>query len=79
MRALMLEYVPNARDQASRCARRTPHDHRSMPSRRTVRKPTVWTPEEWRHIEEAAVAGGVRPLLYVREAAVAAELPPCTL
>lgn len=50
-----------------------------MPSRRTVRKPTVWTPEEWRHIEEAAVADGVRPLLYVREAALAAELPPCTL
>lgn len=49
-----------------------------MPSRRTVRKPTVWTPEEWRHIAEAAVACGVRPLRYVRQAALAAELPPCT-
>lgn len=49
-----------------------------MPSRRTVRKPTVWTPKEWRHIEEAAVACGVRPLRYVRQAALAAELPPCT-
>jgi hypothetical protein len=49
-----------------------------MPSRRTVRKPTVWTPEEWRHIEEAAAACGVRPLRYVRQAALAAELPPCT-
>ncbi len=49
-----------------------------MPSRRTVRKPTVWTPEEWRHIEAAAVACGVRPLRYVRQAALAAELPPCT-
>lgn len=49
-----------------------------MPSRRTVRKPTVWTPEEWRHIDEAAVACGVRPLRYVRQAALAAELPPCT-
>jgi hypothetical protein len=37
-----------------------------MPSRRTVTKPTVWTPEEWRHIEEAAAACGVRPLRYVR-------------
>lgn len=63
---------------ASRCARRTPHDRRSMPSRRTVRKPTVWTPEEWRHIEEAAHACGVRPLRYVRQAALAAELPLCT-
>ena len=49
-----------------------------MPSRRTVRKPTVWTPEEWRHIEEAAAACGVRPLRYARQAALAAELPPCT-
>lgn len=49
-----------------------------MPSRRTVRKPTVWTPEEWRHIEHAARARGVRPLRYVRQAALAAELPPCT-
>lgn len=63
---------------ASRCARRTPHDHRSMPSRRTVRKPTVWTLEEWRHIEAAAAACGVRPLRYVRQAAVVAELPPCS-
>lgn len=49
-----------------------------MPSRRTVRKPTVWTPGEWRHIEEAAAACGIRPLRYVRQAALAAELPPCT-
>ena len=49
-----------------------------MPSRRTVRKPTVWTSEEWRHIEEAAAACGVRPLRYVRQAALAAELPPHT-
>jgi hypothetical protein len=49
-----------------------------MPSRRTVRKPTVWTLEEWLHIEEAAAACGVRPLRYVRQAALAAALPPCT-
>lgn len=49
-----------------------------MPSRRTVRKPTVWTPEEWRHIEEAARACGARPSRYVRQASLAAELPPCT-
>ncbi len=49
-----------------------------MPPRRTVRKSTVWIPEEWRHIEQAAAACGVRPLRYVRQAALAAELPPCT-
>ena len=49
-----------------------------MPSRRTVRKPTVWTPEEWRHIEDAARTRGVRPSRYVRQAALAAELRPCT-
>jgi hypothetical protein len=49
-----------------------------MPSRRTIRKPTVWAPEEWRHIEEAARARGVPPLRYVREAALAAKLPPAT-
>jgi len=49
-----------------------------MPSHRTVRKPTVWTAKEWRHIEEAAVACGVRTLRYVCHAALAAELPPCT-
>ena len=47
-----------------------------MPSRRTLKKPTRWTPEEWRHIEEAARARGVPPLRYVREAALAAKLPP---
>jgi hypothetical protein len=46
-----------------------------MPSR-TIRKPTRWTPEEWRQIEEAAYARGVPPLRYVREAALAAQLPP---
>ena len=47
-----------------------------MPSRRTIKKPTRWTAEEWRHIEEAARARGVPPLRYVREAALAARLPP---
>jgi len=47
-----------------------------MPSRRTIRKPTLWTPEEWRHIEESARRSGVPPLRYVREAALAAKLPP---
>ena len=47
-----------------------------MPDRRTVRKPTRWTPEEWRHIEDAAAAHGVPPLRYVREAALAGKLPP---
>jgi hypothetical protein len=47
-----------------------------MPSRRTIRKPTRWTPEEWRQIEDAARARGVPPLRYVREAALAGQLPP---
>jgi hypothetical protein len=47
-----------------------------MPSRRTIRKPTRWTPEEWRQIEDAASARGVPPLRYVREAALAGQLPP---
>lgn len=47
-----------------------------MPSRRTIRKPTRWTPEEWRKIEDAARARGVPPLRYVREAALAGQLPP---
>ena len=56
---------------------RTPHRHAApMPSRRTIRKPTRWTPEEWRQIEDAARARGVPPLRYVREAALAGQLPP---
>lgn len=47
-----------------------------MPYRRTIRKPTHWTPEEWRQIEYAAAAHGVPPLRYVREAALAGKLPP---
>ena len=47
-----------------------------MPSRRTIRKPTLWTPEEWSRIEKAARERGVPPLRYVREAALAAKLPP---
>ena len=47
-----------------------------MPSRRIIRKPTRWTPEEWRQIEDAASARGVPPLRYVREAALAGQLPP---
>jgi hypothetical protein len=47
-----------------------------MPSRRTIRKPTLWTPEEWRRIEDAAQLRRVPPLRHVREAALAAQLPP---
>lgn len=47
-----------------------------MPYRRTIRKPTRWTPEEWLQIEDAAAAHGVPPLRYVREAALAGKLPP---
>ena len=39
-------------------------------ARRTVRKLTVWSAEEWRHVEEAARPSGVPPLRFVREAAL---------
>ena len=47
-----------------------------MPSRRTIKKPTRWTAEEWRRIEDAARTHGMPPLRYVREAALAAKLAP---
>jgi hypothetical protein len=47
-----------------------------MPYRRTVRITTRWTPEEWAHVEDAAHERGVPPARYVREAALAAKLPP---
>ena len=43
-------------------------------SRRTLRKPTRWTPEEWAQVERAAADRGVPPLRYLREAALGA--PP---
>lgn len=47
--------------------------------RRTIRKPTNWSPEEWDRIEEAAHACGVPPLRYVREAALRCPLPEKTV
>ena len=41
-----------------------------MRARRTIRKPTRWTPEEWAHVEAQARARGVPPLRFVREAAL---------
>ncbi|HEX6749063.1 MAG TPA: hypothetical protein VF092_17320 [Longimicrobium sp.] len=41
-----------------------------MPPRRTIRKPTRWTPDEWCQVEAEARARGVPPLRYVREAAL---------
>lgn len=38
--------------------------------RRTLRKATRWTTEEWAQIEQAASVRGVPPLRYVREAAL---------
>lgn len=38
--------------------------------RRTLRKATRWTVEEWSQIEQAAAVRGVPPLRYVREAAL---------
>lgn len=47
--------------------------------RRTIRKPTRWSPEEWDRIEIAAHACGVPPLRYVREAALRCPLPEGTV
>jgi hypothetical protein len=44
--------------------------------RRTLRKPTRWTPEEWAQVERAAAARGVPPLRYVREAALGIPTTP---
>ena len=46
-----------------------------MSSRRTIRRPTRWTPKEWAQIEESAHACGVPPARYVREAALGRPLP----
>lgn len=49
-----------------------------MPPRRTIRKPTRWTPQEWRLIEQEARKRAIPPLRLVREAtlsAIAAALP----
>ena len=39
-------------------------------ARRTVRKLTVWSADEWRRVEDAARPSGVPPLRFVREAAL---------
>ncbi|HEU4560689.1 MAG TPA: hypothetical protein VFS20_22745 [Longimicrobium sp.] len=44
--------------------------------RRTIRKPTRWTADEWARVEDAARARGVPPLRYVREAALGAPPAP---
>src|SRR5215207_2334292 len=38
--------------------------------RRTIRKLTCWTADEWQRVEDAARPRGVPPLRYVREAAL---------
>jgi len=39
-------------------------------ARRTIRKLTVWSDDEWHAVEEAARPSGVPPLRFVREAAL---------
>lgn len=43
-----------------------------MRCKRTVRRPTRWTPDEWRRVEAAAAARKVPPARLVREAVLAA-------
>jgi hypothetical protein len=52
-----------------------------MRPKRTIRKPTRWTPAEWRCVEDAARARRVPPLRFIREAALGvaqsgADAPP---
>lgn len=47
-----------------------------MRLRRTIRKPTRWTPAEWARVEDAARTRGVPPLRFVREAALGAPPAP---
>lgn len=53
---------------ATRPADRAP----PMRPKRTVRKPTRWTPDEWRRVEAAARARRIPPLRFVRESALGA-------
>ena len=39
---------------------------------RTVRRPTRWTPDEWRRVEDAARARRIPPARFVREAVLGA-------
>lgn len=43
-----------------------------MRCKRTVRRPTRWTPDEWRRVEDAARARRVPPARFVREAVLGA-------
>lgn len=43
-----------------------------MRCKRTVRRPTRWTPDEWRRVEAAAEARNVPSARFVREAVLAA-------
>ena len=42
---------------------------------RSIRKPTRWTPEEWRIVQDAARDQGIPPLRFVREAALGKARP----
>lgn len=61
----------------SRVARREYHtygpthaDATAMRPKRTLRRPTRWTPDEWRRVADAAKRRGVPPSRFVREAAL---------
>jgi hypothetical protein len=43
-----------------------------MRPNRTVRRPTRWTPEEWRRVEDAAESRSIPPARFVREAVLCA-------
>jgi hypothetical protein len=43
-----------------------------MRPNRTVRRPTRWTPDEWRRVEDAAEARSIPPARFVRETVLGA-------
>ena len=46
-----------------------------MQSKRSIRRPTRWTPEEWSRVISAAKARGMAPLRFVREVTLACTEP----
>jgi hypothetical protein len=60
----------------ARFSLRSKEPHVPHRPRRTIRKATRWTPDEWARIEDHARSRGVPPLRYVREAALGAPPAP---
>jgi hypothetical protein len=80
-RAIVIAYAPPTRSARSghmqSLARFSLRSNGTAPptppgqvARRTIRKLTIWSGDEWRRVEDAARPSGVPPLRFVREAAL---------